>query len=328
MSPLSVNGTLRDHYRFSDCSRRAVRRAARRHKWRCLEPATRPFCGNGLVEGAEECDCGMDVECREVDRCCDCLSATRLVDAKCPCASKHDCTCGVLGRCVGNSCHAVECAVLQLRECECTPHNGSCRTCCQLSAGDCLTAADAALRLAQQGAFTLQQLEQMDGVLSESRGTAETEEEVQLCSARGGGCVQLHFRLWPTGGPCVSRGHVGLCSLRGCHTQHLRLQDVCPWDGCHEVPATCSLDLIACDGGVLAASGVEAVRCQSGAVAGRSDGGGDSGGKGTCGSCGHDPHPGEQGCILAVPSSRASDSAPQCATRMAEWLTSSALLAR
>ncbi|XP_049828929.1 disintegrin and metalloproteinase domain-containing protein 10-like [Schistocerca gregaria] len=197
MSPLSVNGSLRDHYRFSDCSRRAVRRAARRHKWRCLEPATRPFCGNGLVEGAEECDCGMDVECREVDRCCvprgraaacrvnrraghachpslgpcclcscqfadlshlgiDCLSATRLVDAKCPCASKHDCTCGVLGRCVGNSCHAVECAVLQLRECECTPHNGSCRTCCQLSAGDCLTAADAAVRLAQQGAFTLQ----------------------------------------------------------------------------------------------------------------------------------------------------------------------------
>lgn len=41
------------------------------------------FCGNGILEGDEQCDCGPSDHCRQVQRCCDMSSCRLRVNATC-----------------------------------------------------------------------------------------------------------------------------------------------------------------------------------------------------------------------------------------------------
>lgn len=77
MAALAVDGNLN---RFSTCSKKLIlthlsnRLSSRRYS-NCLQPISKSqsepisFCGNGIVEGSEQCDCGLDyTEC--TDPCC------------------------------------------------------------------------------------------------------------------------------------------------------------------------------------------------------------------------------------------------------------------
>ncbi|PSN32499.1 hypothetical protein C0J52_21943 [Blattella germanica] len=69
MSKTSHPGLKRWQYIFSSCSRRKITEALRT-KGFCLEKTEEEFCGNGLIEHGEDCDCGLPFDCFERDPCC------------------------------------------------------------------------------------------------------------------------------------------------------------------------------------------------------------------------------------------------------------------
>ncbi|KAH6930052.1 hypothetical protein HPB50_008166 [Hyalomma asiaticum] len=75
MYPQSSKGTLPNNHLFSDCSIANISRVIRpmlqgnSRRENCFEVDSGPICGNGLLEGEEQCDCGYTQEqCRE--KCC------------------------------------------------------------------------------------------------------------------------------------------------------------------------------------------------------------------------------------------------------------------
>lgn len=50
-------------------------------KQNCFETPSQSFCGNGIVEMDEECDCGFDDEC--IDICCIARNSTNSSSEQC-----------------------------------------------------------------------------------------------------------------------------------------------------------------------------------------------------------------------------------------------------
>ena len=70
---LKQGGHLPRHHTFSNCSVGNISRVldyiADRGHFNCFAEKGSPFCGNGVVESGEQCDCGLTIhDCR--DRCC------------------------------------------------------------------------------------------------------------------------------------------------------------------------------------------------------------------------------------------------------------------
>lgn len=72
-SPQDPNALIlrKNTLRFSHCSKTFVLKILRERKLRqrCFDLEYNPFCGNGIVEGAEMCDCGNEYDCSR-QRCC------------------------------------------------------------------------------------------------------------------------------------------------------------------------------------------------------------------------------------------------------------------
>ncbi|XP_066145815.1 disintegrin and metalloproteinase domain-containing protein 10-like [Euwallacea fornicatus] len=170
MAPKSFQdyNSNRSHLMFSRCSREHIIRTLTT-KGGCFEPVNTPFCGNGIVENGEDCDCGLTRDCLLRDPCCvprrtqgmpcktnkkighqchpsqgvcctdSCkynmnphfLYGCKNFDKTCPCSKSEgpNCTCGINGQCSGDECHSLECTRLRLKECQCNTNFVTTKTC-------------------------------------------------------------------------------------------------------------------------------------------------------------------------------------------------------
>ena len=61
-------GLQPNNYKLSSCSRTNMTRVvSTRHCW-TVDTSAHGVCGNGIVEGWEQCDCGHESQCH--DSCC------------------------------------------------------------------------------------------------------------------------------------------------------------------------------------------------------------------------------------------------------------------
>lgn len=84
-----ASGLKKNNFLFSRCSKTSVGFILnnRKNRERCFEVDYNPFCGNGLLEGMEMCDCGNEYECAH-QKCCGARNSPRpceVLDLKvCP----------------------------------------------------------------------------------------------------------------------------------------------------------------------------------------------------------------------------------------------------
>lgn len=85
MYPTATDGTLPNNKKFSTCSRNIMGQtivskgtcfiqSIQYYYWisiqyNTIEPSNQ-ICGNNIVEGTEECDCGSNDTCHQNDPCC------------------------------------------------------------------------------------------------------------------------------------------------------------------------------------------------------------------------------------------------------------------
>ncbi|XP_021204557.1 disintegrin and metalloproteinase domain-containing protein 10 [Bombyx mori] len=265
MGSQSTAGDDGRNFEFSLCSKRLIASTLSGMSY-CLVEEDRPFCGNGIVEDGEACDCGLPSRCSLKDPCCTSRAGAALVynegvlhkegcsvaptaschpsqglcctpkceyadltasgincktlDQECACANiTTNCRCGLGGRCLSDgTCHASECALLGLKECQCSPKGTGgtvykckmCGVCCKLPRkGDrpekCIGAELAALET----------LTETSSLVDEWPHDDYTGPNVTIRLCHKGACTKRELRAWPTGSVCVSLNEVGVCSPRG-----------------------------------------------------------------------------------------------------------------
>ncbi|XP_053176465.1 disintegrin and metalloproteinase domain-containing protein 10 [Scomber japonicus] len=64
----ATSGDKHNNNKFSICSTRNISAVLLKKRNDCFVESGQPICGNGLVEGEEQCDCGYSDQCR--DQCC------------------------------------------------------------------------------------------------------------------------------------------------------------------------------------------------------------------------------------------------------------------
>ncbi|XP_046973669.1 disintegrin and metalloproteinase domain-containing protein 10-like [Vanessa cardui] len=150
--------TSSHHFEFSLCSKRLIAATLSSMSY-CLSEVDKPFCGNGVVENGEACDCGLPSHCMFKDPCCTPRAGGALAFEEgalhkegCSVAPKAACH-PSQGLCCNANCEyanltasGIECRMLE-RQCTCALASGACR--CGLG-GRCLPdrtchAADCAL---------------------------------------------------------------------------------------------------------------------------------------------------------------------------------------
>ncbi|KAM9493089.1 disintegrin and metalloproteinase domain-containing protein 10 [Clarias gariepinus] len=125
----ATSGDKLNNNKFSICSIRNISQVLDKKRGQCFVESGQPICGNGLVEGDEECDCGYNDQCKDI--CC--YSATEpngqrcklKPGAKCSPSQGPCCTssCAFKGR--DEMCRDVsECALQSM----CSGSNASCPT--------------------------------------------------------------------------------------------------------------------------------------------------------------------------------------------------------
>ncbi|XP_033098053.1 disintegrin and metalloproteinase domain-containing protein 10-like isoform X2 [Anneissia japonica] len=155
MSSLAPDGNEARNNQFSFCSKEAIAPVILT-KGHCLTASDRGWCGNGLVEDEEECDCGGHLQCNKIDTCCtppgglgndaECTIRRDLgyVCSECPStamlANGSSCDQGTK-RCSNGQCVVSVCMDLGLQECNCeTRKEDMCHICCEDPTG-CLPAS-------------------------------------------------------------------------------------------------------------------------------------------------------------------------------------------
>ncbi|KAL5022085.1 hypothetical protein ScPMuIL_001240 [Solemya velum] len=104
----ATSGDKPNNNKFSSCSKIAMGEVIRlkaRHNDGCFKAATDAICGNKIVEGSEECDCGWEDECSE--SCCNPQVLNAVASTPTPCTLKSS-TPGYCspsqGECCSSSC--------------------------------------------------------------------------------------------------------------------------------------------------------------------------------------------------------------------------------
>eukprot|EP00039_Didymoeca_costata_P027223 m.17835 g.17835 ORF g.17835 m.17835 type:complete len:758 (+) comp6124_c0_seq1:142-2415(+) len=178
MFPQATDGSKKNNRLFSSCSRYQMSRnfLDKREKDGCFS-AQRDVCGNGFVEGDEECDCGNDCE----NSCCDGETCKVREDVDCspqntvkfPCCSE---TCEFITADDDLTCFAgSEC--LQPTKCDGTtafcpsaaPRDDDTPCGCQL--GDCDTFPNTATRFCNAGGCNVSICKQYGGEPCEIEGS-------------------------------------------------------------------------------------------------------------------------------------------------------------
>ncbi|CAH0402987.1 unnamed protein product [Chilo suppressalis] len=119
------------NFEFSMCSKRLIAATLSSMSY-CLSEEDRPYCGNGIVEEGESCDCGLPSRCVHRDPCCTPRAGGALVFEE---GALHKEGCSVApraachpsqGLCCTNNCQyanllrsGIDCSA-QERECSCT----------------------------------------------------------------------------------------------------------------------------------------------------------------------------------------------------------------
>ncbi|XP_017297657.1 disintegrin and metalloproteinase domain-containing protein 10 isoform X2 [Kryptolebias marmoratus] len=75
----ATSGDKTNNNKFSICSIRNISAVLQKKRNDCFVESGQPICGNGLVEGEEQCDCGYSDQCK--DECC--YNANEAEDKKC-----------------------------------------------------------------------------------------------------------------------------------------------------------------------------------------------------------------------------------------------------
>ncbi|KAG6439716.1 hypothetical protein O3G_MSEX001016 [Manduca sexta] len=69
MGSQSSSAESTKNFEFSICSKRLIAATLSSMSY-CLNEEDRPYCGNGIVEEGEACDCGLPSRCSHKDPCC------------------------------------------------------------------------------------------------------------------------------------------------------------------------------------------------------------------------------------------------------------------
>ncbi|XP_013191652.2 disintegrin and metalloproteinase domain-containing protein 10 [Amyelois transitella] len=160
MSAQSSTGESSMHFEFSVCSKRRIAATLSSMSY-CLTQEDRPYCGNGIVEEGEACDCGLPSRCSHSDPCCTPRAGGALVFEE---GALHREGCSVApsamchpsqGMCCNATCHYMDLSSFGIdcksQELECACSNGEMCACglggrC-LPDGSCHAAECAALGL-------------------------------------------------------------------------------------------------------------------------------------------------------------------------------------
>merc|ERR1719402_1474114 len=71
MSKYSNNGRKHNHEVLSPCTKESVRGClAAPHRVGCMKEVPLPYCGDGILDAGEECDCGDEFQCQAAKSCC------------------------------------------------------------------------------------------------------------------------------------------------------------------------------------------------------------------------------------------------------------------
>ncbi|XP_063369864.1 disintegrin and metalloproteinase domain-containing protein 10-like [Cydia amplana] len=254
MGAQSTTADSLKHFEFSLCSKRLIA-ATLDAVSHCMYEEWRPYCGNGIVEEGEACDCGLPVRCVFSDPCCtprtggaEHFEEGTLHKSGCAVAPTAACH-PSQGPCCTNKCqHAnltefgIDCSRLG-QECSCTDsscHCGLDGRC--LSDGTCHAAECAAQGLREcqctpQAMGGRLQEANMCGICCELPGsmqrcvTAEVAARARktsplkwLSNEYSGpnltirlceACQPTFIRAWPVGSWCVTQNAVGACETNG-----------------------------------------------------------------------------------------------------------------
>nr|XP_022914067.1 disintegrin and metalloproteinase domain-containing protein 10-like isoform X1 [Onthophagus taurus] len=232
-----------ENLEFSSCSKLSISTILRK-QGHCLKDSLKSFCGNGIVEEGEECDCGSTTHCLLSDKCCVPRSLPRMCNVKeynvqchpsqgiccddncryrdlkrlgldcknfnsrCPCTKEQrPCHCGIFGTCIGNECHSYDCTRVGLKECVCPKQiDGYCRHCCIIN-GNCTTATYASQQMLKQSKIVLESSKKYSGNKLTTNVTICNREEI---------CFKLDFRQYQSMSVCTLFGKVGICNNGQC----------------------------------------------------------------------------------------------------------------
>ncbi|XP_067135100.1 disintegrin and metalloproteinase domain-containing protein 10-like [Centruroides vittatus] len=106
MSEFTNDGSLPNNVLFSPCSRASIYDVMKTKSF-CMLNSVGTFCGNGIVESGEECDCGTNSTCDYIDPCCVPMNG-ESVDKQCTVRRSRGYTCSPRGAaCCNSSCQFV-----------------------------------------------------------------------------------------------------------------------------------------------------------------------------------------------------------------------------
>lgn len=106
MYPSATDGSQPNNNKFSPCSREIMARTIEAKAFCFVEEPVLMECGNGIVEGDEECDCGSNntVECAMVDQCCVPGNCTLKEGKECSPGASICCTPDCVPKTAGETC--------------------------------------------------------------------------------------------------------------------------------------------------------------------------------------------------------------------------------
>ncbi|XP_045475366.1 disintegrin and metalloproteinase domain-containing protein 10-like isoform X2 [Harmonia axyridis] len=257
MSSHTLPGTNVKNFQFSPMSKKHLVMTVPK-KGHCMLKSTEAFCGNGIREQGEECDCGGKYLCQSTDPCCIpsgmhgacqinraeghechpsqgfcCTSQCKyenlenigvechLINRTCPC-DVGNCECGIGGRCLGNECQSEECVRIDAKECDCPASlfEDSCSICCLVNpGGSCLPSRNLTQWKLELGLITIKQLEKFDAL----RVLPNATDFERFC--HGIDCITLSFKKFTVGDYCLKNGMLGRCGTFGCSLESSKFLD-------------------------------------------------------------------------------------------------------
>ncbi|CAL1546807.1 unnamed protein product [Lymnaea stagnalis] len=132
MFPSATQGNLPNNAKFSSCSKNDIAKvldtlAPKGKRNNCFQTSKNAFCGNGVVEANEKCDCGYEEDCK--DECC--YFQTNLPSNSSCTLRKGECS-PTQGQCCASSCTYQSQGTPCLAETDCNDAsscNGNAATC-------------------------------------------------------------------------------------------------------------------------------------------------------------------------------------------------------
>ncbi|KAH9508654.1 Disintegrin and metalloproteinase domain-containing protein 10, partial [Bulinus truncatus] len=109
MFPSATQGNMPNNAKFSSCSISAITKVLETlepngKRKNCFQSSGNAFCGNGVVEGIEECDCGYQEQCS--DQCCN----PKIDSNNSSCTLRSGVTCSPSqGPCCSSNCDKTLC---------------------------------------------------------------------------------------------------------------------------------------------------------------------------------------------------------------------------